>query len=331
MAMSVSRSHILSCIPLVTGLYTKIKKAAVAAIKDCSVKTVRTVPIGSRRTASFTEYTAQESLYDPEDITIIGGMALQLYEEGFATLEGTPLEAYVPKTSDMDLVWWPRRHPNVLLLSSPAVEDLVVQWIGHLHHSLSQADPDVRVERQDHIERGVISLLIYFRLQGYYIRLCEISIHDGGSSQLFNEKGEYQVRLQPMEMDPTYPIMINELEFNKDIVCVPDLECFAKQQLFAFGNMIRIPSEREKALICYKRVLYIEMILQRRFPSDVLIDVLCTMDGLYPLRLSAHLFQRRLETIQQFPMYILQAFALPPTESILVSLYQITQQFSRRT
>lgn len=290
------------------------------------MKQIRTVPIGSVRSSPFTEYTAQESLYDPDDITIMGGMAMQLYEEGFASLQGTPLEAYVPKTSDMDLVWWPRRHPNILLLSSPAVQELVTQWIYHLHQILYQADPDVRVERKDYVERGVISLLIYFRLQGHYIRLCEIAIHDGGSSQLFNEKGEYQVRLQPMEMDPTYPIMINELEFYGDMVCVPELEVFVKQQLFAFGNMIRIPTESKKALICYKRVLYIEMILQRRFPSDVLIDVLCTMDGLYPLRLTAHLYQKRLETIRQFPMYILQAFTLPPKEPILVELYQIARQ-----
>ena len=94
--------------------------------------------------------------------------------------------------------------------------------------------------------------------------MCDISIHDGGSSQI--TMGPQGAMLSPMENDPIYVSdmfqQINRIKIRKIEVHVPILLKLIDQQLLAFSNVLM--KRDNKCIIIYNRLRYIQFVLAPR-------------------------------------------------------------------
>lgn len=184
------------------------------------------------------DYTVR---YEPQDITVVGGAALNIYD---ATLHPFKmrhhigqLEQYIKKTTaDMDMVWWPtitsKFEENWIVVSSspaiqlavtmfekeltsylnaPAISNAFIAMFGPTLYEYGQlTECTVEVENLPEPLAGISNISLSFHLSfngGEPIilyKLCEIAIHDGGASQRYDEKGQEIKTLQPMQQDPVY-------------------------------------------------------------------------------------------------------------------------------
>jgi hypothetical protein len=99
------------------------------------------------------------------------------------------------------------------------------------------------------------------------LKICDISVHDSGSSQLYDLNGNIITNMRLMTEDPIYSNprqgldnSISYLIINDIYVAVPAIKSFIHQQMFAFNNLLR--NNQEKGFINYKRVEFIKKILQ---------------------------------------------------------------------
>ena len=242
--------------------------------------------------------------YRPKDIYVYGGCALTLYDialRGLKRKHGlNALEMRVRrKTTDIDLVWFPRV-PDVLVgtghmvtSQSPAIKAMVSRLETYLKENKSLYQRKLQglfhdklgdrytIDSVDHfevehthtIEAGVHNITIKCRVNGIALKLCEMSIHDSGSSQKYNENHERIPFLQPMTEDPAYcpPNELVQVHIHDKVILVPNLVLYCKQQLFIMGNKLRsedfrtpyeIALDNEKALGSFYRVAFVLYLLE---------------------------------------------------------------------
>ena len=232
--------------------------------------------------------------YHPADIYVYGGCALTLYDIALRGLKEkhklNALEKRVRrKTTDIDLVWFPRV-PEVLFgtgqmvtSQSPAIKAMVLRVKKYLERILTRHQDSLlklfrvkladryeivsvdnfEVEHKHTIEAGVHNITIKCRVNGIALKLCEMSIHDSGSSQQYNENHERIPFLQPMTEDPIYcpPNELVHLDIHDRDILVPNLALYCKQQLFTFGNLLK-RHDYEKSLGSFYRVAFVLYLLE---------------------------------------------------------------------
>jgi hypothetical protein len=232
--------------------------------------------------------------YHPDDLTIVGGMAFAQYDNAISDIKKTrslgPLQKYLSKnTSDIDMVWWPRILDNmpgsneeIVVISSPAIKKHVEQFKNNVQSIFQDAKYvdlikqfipnlkllEIEVAQTLTVQAGVIHIVIYFNITynndaRAKLEMCDISIHDGGSSQIqLGPQG--RPILVPMETDPMYVSQthhqIKTLPITPEIrVNVPIMLKLIDQQLLAFSNLLE--KKVEKCLINYNRIRYILLLL----------------------------------------------------------------------
>jgi hypothetical protein len=301
-------SQLLTEKSLVRELYKIIQNAAVNATTSKSViddsHNTCAYPIGSPALSRTDECSISKRYhvsYHPEDILIVGGMAVSLYDEAISGIKSryhntSTLQRYVEKdTTDIDLVWWPRIkdttpyiEENVVTINSPAISTLVTKYVSELNMILTNKKdieiieniihgirPDitlVRIEIEESsigIKAGAKKILIYFIITipenqtEIKLEICDISIHDGASSQKAVDAISNKLILQPMMLDPMYCLpYVQTVSFplsRKKNIYMPHIISIIKQQLLAFKNLL--DANNEKCLINYKRIRYLQLMI----------------------------------------------------------------------
>ena len=277
-------------------LYTLIKAAAGNVYVSDKVYAYPVGDLAAKRYEKQSTISSRYRLgYHPDDITIVGGMALALYDDAISHIKkdrklGSLEEFLTKNTSDIDMVWWPRifdsepsRPREIITINSPAIKERVLQFKQSLQSFfqnreyvsfIMQLIPDVKslqisVIQKNVIIAGVSHILIYFDVTyqdntSITLEMCDISIHDGGSSQI--TMGPQGAMLSPMENDPIYVSdmfqQINRIKIRKIEVHVPILLKLIDQQLLAFSNVLM--KRDNKCIIIYNRLRYIQFVLAPR-------------------------------------------------------------------
>jgi len=291
-------------------LYLWIQDAAVKATRTKSViddsRKTCALPIGTLATERTKPCSITERYhitYHPEDILIVGGVAISLYDEAISGIKiskyqnTNTLRDYLQKdTTDIDMVWWPRFNGNtpqmdnhVVTINSPAISTLVSTYISELTtiftnqkaielieselHAIHADITLVRIEVKESvfgISAGTKKVLIQFIItvpemnqKELILEMCDISIHDGASSQIEVNPINKTFILQPMMVDPvwcdpgiqttTFPLV------HAKKLYVPNIISILEQQLLAFKNLLHF--NNEKCLINYKRIRYLQLMI----------------------------------------------------------------------
>jgi hypothetical protein len=178
--------------------------------------------------------------YDENDIMILGGAALNVYDyllKDFKHRRGiAAMEEYIKKkTSDIDIAWWPKLTANIsnptkqindeiVVSSSTAINELVNEFKRELElefgkkeildtikeqiklytNNVSDNELKFYIKHLHIYQAGVHKLEVIFSIKNYSINLVDISIHDGGASQRYDSEGNEITDLLPMFMDPVY-------------------------------------------------------------------------------------------------------------------------------
>jgi hypothetical protein len=242
--------------------------------------------------------------YNPKDIYVYGGCALTLYDialHGLKRKHGlNALEMRVRrKTTDIDLVWFPRvpdvlvRTGHMVTSQSPAIKAMVSRVKEYLTTNRSGYQRELQglfreklgdrytidsvdgfsIDHKHMIKAGVHSIEISCDVNGMTLKLCEMSIHDSGSSQQYNENHKKIPFLQPMTEDPIYcpPNEMVHVHIHNKKILVPNIILYCKQQLFIVGNKLRSEDFRtpnktaldyEKALGSFYRVAFVLYLLE---------------------------------------------------------------------
>lgn len=213
--------------------------------------------------------------YHPDDITMIGGAALvaidarlwnfkKYRKESFKVLH----EEVHRETTDMDLVWWPRRSDpssNVLYTaSSKSIFRFATVFAGLLEESMViflqeyqshlKGVTSIQVNHIPNMAIGVHMIEVDFITNSGSLKVIELAIHDTASSQDHTIKGEPINLLQDMTQDPVYSYRPRYLKFEiKDTyaryvtkVYLPPIVQYVEQQLFAYINIRRKIAPRAK-------------------------------------------------------------------------------------
>ena len=191
--------------------------------------------------------------FQSEDITVTGGSAYCMYAEQYRRLPQMP-------TSDIDMVWWtPGRVDNGVIngiipifsrniIADPNVQTTLIEIIQPLHLSPIQHIA-IQVSDPKHYPlAGPIinsNLHISILIDGTYLikNLCELSIHNGISSQRFNINHRYlgsnhaSSPTKSAQADPIY--CDHTANFTAELfnVRVPTIGRYVIQQLFAYKNL----------------------------------------------------------------------------------------------
>lgn len=298
-------SKILSNKDILIDLYSVVRQAAIDATTSPEVvaqsNNVCLLPLGEEGitrvtyTRRCTDSRDAKVIYLPDELTVIGGAALNLYEfelEDFRARRGIPeLKDFTKKsTSDLDMVWWPKysiKNPelqNMCAISqSIAIETLARTFTAKLQERFNEQkenntkmmtgikaileDPETYVSTSVRpvFPAGVWTISCSFIANRTSYKIIDIAIHDTASSQKLDKYGYQITKLEPMINDPVYttiqpntPKTITQLDFEETRVSVCNISEFIYQQLFAFSLLLKEPGNRSlKALINYKRIIYI--------------------------------------------------------------------------
>jgi len=189
----------------------------------------------------------------------------------------------------------PEQDPSVVLSTSPAILEVVRVFKDALNDAFQAELPTIqelvlkvlRVSEAKSFEikitqksleiAGTHTILISFVLNGIPIdEICQISLHDGGSSQLYTRSGERNSHVEPMHHDPVHctvknAYLIHLRDMNVKVphvqsIQIPSILSFVEQQLFAFGNhllaaSVTQPDKYGRACVHFKRVFYLKLLL----------------------------------------------------------------------
>ena len=224
--------------------------------------------------------------YNPDNICITGGSALNAYdlilEEYRKRKATTPLKDFVNRsTPDIDIVWWPTVRGTdstkyAVISASPIIHNFVIRLEKQLEESFailigkqytilnnSYIINEIRINnnftpvgpRPAGYLYGTHQLKISIKMNDTWVHIVDFSIYDTASGQTKTSQP-----LVPMNKDPVYMNQgnIKRLEIN---VNVPEIKHLIRQQIFAFGNIL--PLDRVKAMVIYKRILYIKELINK--------------------------------------------------------------------
>ena len=293
-------SNILSNVNIIADIYNLVKKAAFITINNKQVQesendTCTLTPYINgihRTTTQCTSTNIYKIRFNSDDIVILGGSALNIYDNKLKDVKVrrqiNALEKYIKKkTSDIDIVWWPRPSTdNVIITSqSSAIINLVNIFAVELNNQfainnnilLTRIRPYIpkitnsdaliiNVSKNHILPAGVHNINITFHIKDKIFKICDIAVHDSGSSQKNDLDGNIITHLQYMFDDPVYcsPVLgynnsINYININNIDIAVPNIYAYIEQQMFAFDNVVRVYNI--KGLIYYKRIEFIKQIL----------------------------------------------------------------------
>lgn len=297
----VLSSTILSDVSIIADIYDIIKSAGLVASTDREVvsarRDVRVIPASTpgqnrRTTEAKLVVDKYEAAFDANDITIVGGAALNIYDYKLQALkerrEIGPLEEYIKKkTSDIDIVWWPRTSTKnpIITSRSEAIIKLVLVFKAQLIEKFEINKKALEAKIRPYIANatnadlleisfemfpvypaGVFNINVMFQMKGKMLKICDIIIHDTGSSQRYDMEGREVTEVAFMEYDPLYsfpnPGKYNSLSYlnvNGIDIAVPNINSLIRQQLFAFENLVR--ARQAKSFINYKRIEFIKKLL----------------------------------------------------------------------
>jgi hypothetical protein len=202
--------------------------------------------------------------YNPDDITLVGSATLTLYDKLH--------DANQP--SDIDMVWWPSICPSIqsdvdhVLITSPAIQTLIDEFIIALNTRPLPNGISIHAYRLESLNRyrryrsdfmyigGVSHVVIDYTIEGRtYIQLCDISIHDGASSQRMEVDGTYNATLKRMIHDPIYCTVANTTMIEN--VRIPTLMHFILQQLYLYANKLK-NNDTYRSNVIYRRLIHIK-------------------------------------------------------------------------
>jgi hypothetical protein len=229
--------------------------------------------------------------FQSEDITVTGGSAYCMYAE-----QNRPLLPQMP-TSDIDMVWWtPGRVDNGVIngiipifsrniIADPNVQTTLIEIIQPLHLSPIQ-NIAIQVSDPKHYPRAgpIINSNLHFSIliDGTYLieNICELSIHNGISSQRFNinhrnlRGNNFSSSTRSAQADPIYCDHTSNSTEKIDETRVPTIGRYVIQQLFAYKNL-RIQSDAitiPKSHIRLYRVLHFCLVGNTQL--NYLIDII---------------------------------------------------------
>jgi hypothetical protein len=287
-------SKLLKNVNLISIIYDIIKNAGIEATNNSIVKSkqsdtciIKANQPGITRFSGCTTSKVYSIEYDANDLVIVGGAALNLYDfklnEFKERHKMSGLESFVKKmTSDIDIVWWPRSilgknvSNNIITSQSPAIQtlasvfaDILQQKFNENLSELTKFISDLKsilVEKFETKPAGVININISFEVNNIWIKMCDILVHDSGASQRYDIYGREITTLLPMTEDVMYinplPGQQNSVRYliiNDTDTAVPNILLFVRQQMLAFSNLIR--QLNPKSLVNYKRVEFIKYLL----------------------------------------------------------------------
>ena len=281
-------SKILSDVEIIADIYNIVKAAGLAATNNPTVKSnhndvcvLKPYQVGRTRLTEECRKTREYSIkYDANDITIVGGAALNVYDYKLRELkERRELEAldnYIKKkTSDIDIVWWPRSVSNkeIITSKSEAIIQLAQAFREELQQKFNDAANDLDVKVKPYISNisnadelsiyvemfqtrpaGVFNINVQFRIKDKILKICDISLHDSGAGQRYDADGNEITTMQFMTEDPVYCSpntgnmnSITYLNVKGIDIGVSNIHAFVNQQMLAFDNLIRV--QNSKSLI----------------------------------------------------------------------------------
>ncbi len=298
---AISSTILSEDISIIADIYDIVKKAGLEASTDREViaanRDVRVIPANkpgeNRKSVEAKLVTGTyEISYDANDITIVGGAALNIYDYKLQALkerrELAPLEEYIKKkTSDIDIVWWPRTRTSnpIITTRSEAVIKFVLAFKNKLITKFEEKKKALESKIRPFITNatnsdtltilfemipvyaaGVFNINVMFQMKGVNLKMCDVIIHDSGASQRFDRDGQEITDVRFMESDPMYsfpnPGKYNSLSYlnvNGIDIAVPNIKTLIKQQIFAFENILR--AKMIKSFINYKRIQFIKKLL----------------------------------------------------------------------
>ena len=293
-------SRILSDVEIIADIYNIVKTAGLNATKkesvinsqnDTCVILANQLGVNRLSTECYRSGTYPVK-YDSNDITIVGGAALNIYDyklKDFKERRGvTALEDYIKKkTSDIDIVWWPRPSTNQVIITSKSeaiiqlVEAFKIELLTDFDENKKSLEAKIKpyipgvsdsdiltiLVNASHVRpAGVFNINISFHIKNTILKICDIIVHDSGASQRYDSYGNEITYVSFMKADPIYGSpnpgnddSIRYLNVNGIDIAVPNIKAFIKQQMLAFDNFIRV--EEPKGLINYKRVEFIKKLL----------------------------------------------------------------------
>jgi hypothetical protein len=257
-------STILSNVDIIANIYSIIKDAGLRTVENDEVKAVKSnTTIIKANLSNVNRVTKncrfpktndkecrtskQYSIdYNAADIMIVGGAALNLYDYLLTSFKGrhsmTALEDYIKKkTSDIDIVWWPRSVTNIstghlvdneiVTSSSPAITKLVYVLRNEIASGLEEKKSELQAKLKEYVpgskntdiltievggdryevgkpahtwKAGSWTIAIKFTYGDKVFKICEVLVHDSGASQLYDENGNIITDLRYMAKDPVY-------------------------------------------------------------------------------------------------------------------------------
>jgi hypothetical protein len=246
-------------------------------------------PVADRIRACETVYERGTINYYPDDLMVIGGMAITLYDYVIRDIKESrmlPLlkNSLTKHTSDIDMVWWPRSSftNKVITINSKGIMDLRDKLIEKITDEMEStfrmpAVMDMVLHNVNNAKSfiikvsskysppiyGAIHICIYFIItyedgKTIELEMCDIAIHDSGSSQQHKSN-----TLELMKKDPVYcnpSTEINRLAVNPPFyINVPIIKKLVDQQLLAFHNLLK--KNDNKCIINYNRLRYIQSVI----------------------------------------------------------------------
>lgn len=335
-------SKILSDVEIIADIYKIVKEAGLAATNNGRVKefhnnlcVIKPYQPGKTRSAKCVLTKEYSIEYDANDITIVGGSALNIYDyklRAFKERRGLgALETYIKKkTSDIDIVWWPRPSSDkeIIISTSKAIIELISVFEVELQQRFNDAAKDLEAKIKSYITNvsnsdelkiyvssfetrlaGVFNINITFQIKDKTLKICDISVHDSGASQKLDANGKDITQLQFMIYDPMYSnprpgltTSIAYLNINGIDIAVPNIETFVNQQMLAFDNLVRLYNI--KGFINYKRVEFIKQLLNKfnlttKENSSDLLEVFGTDSRAYPSKITGVINSRVVESIKK--------------------------------
>lgn len=308
-------SKILSDASIIAKIYEIIKDAGLIATKDRIVQAdksnvciIKANQPHITRISGCTTSNKYSIEYDSNDLVIVGGAALNLYDYKLNDFKErhriNSLEKIVKKmTSDIDIVWWPRsvkdnsrkNVSNVIVTSqSSAIHTLASKFVEILNQKFKDnlADLSELIKGLTNIEviyfetrpAGVINININFIIGGVQVKMCDILVHDSGASQRYDFYGREITTILPMTDDTMYinplPGRLNSVryliidEINKtEPTKIKQIDVAVPNiLLFVKQQMLAfnnlIRLGQPKSLINYKRIQYVKNLLSNFTPSN---------------------------------------------------------------
>ena len=212
----------------------------------------------------------EESAYNFEDITVVGGAAYNVFR-----IKSKKMPEM--KTRDIDMVWWTPKKVNNDVINSVVKKfratllhaNRVKQVQDNLKHIIKslQKEPihiEIHVsEPVTHLKGGFIvnsTLRLSIIIDGIHIKnICEIVIHNGVSSQGYHLQNS-QHNIMAATVDPIYCNRNEDYTMLISTIRVPTVDRYIEQQLFAYTRLRSEDPTAEsiaKSNICLDRALHL--------------------------------------------------------------------------